>query len=104
MQSQKLLKTDKDANFHTLALANILLVQGKAGDIKGTLANTNSIANTTYHTLTLARIAWAQAEIGVVEEAKNTIAQALVTSKKIKGAYERNSAIDSIAKVLANMK
>ena len=64
----------------------------------------NSIVNTTYHTLTLARIAWAQAEIGVVEEAKKTIAQALVTSKKIKGAYERNSAIDSIDKVLANMK
>ena len=64
LQSQKLLKTDKDANSCTLALANIALAQAKAGDIKGTLATTNSIANPSYHTLALARIAWASAETG----------------------------------------
>ena len=87
------------------------MAQAKAGDVneaKETIAQvvaiTQTIANTSYLTLTLARIAWAQAEAGDLKEAKKTFAKALATSKTIKGVYERNSVIASIAKVLAIMK
>ena len=104
LQSQKRLKTIKDAYSHTVALANIAVAQAKAGDVKGALATTQTIAYTSYLTLTLARIAWAQAEAGDLKEAKKTFAKALATSKTIKGVYERNSVLAAIAKVLAVMK
>ena len=97
LQSQNLLKTDKDANSRTLALANIALAQAKAGDIKGTLATTNSIANTTYHTLTIARIALAQAEDGNIKGAKENISQAVETAETIANTSYHTLALARIA-------